>query len=99
MFLTGGGSRNELHRRLVDELDPWLKQYLHNGGIRLLELPAPDTIDLPEPLADMGRLAVAWGLSYPPTEIGEIQPMSAICDIPRPPSFDHTANFVSKDQV
>ena len=44
-------------------------------------------------------MAVAWGLSYPPTEVGHIYPMSAIDDIGPPEAVDSSDRFVSKDQV
>ena len=68
-------------------------------GIRLLDLPVPRTIELPEPLENFGRMAVALGLSYPPTEIGRIVPMRDIEDIPPPVVADPSERFVSKDQV
>ena len=98
-FLTGGGSRNDLHCNVMYQVDDYLKQNYQNDGVRLLELPAPDTIDFPEPLADMGRMAVAWGLSYPPTDIGEIRLESDIPDVPHPGTVDYGEKFVSKDQV
>ena len=99
VFFTGGGSRNDLHRRIVEGLRPWLAEYAQNDGIRLIDIPKPDSIDLPEPLNDLSRLAVAWGLSYPPTEIGEITPMSDIDDVPPPPRRDTSARFVPKEQM
>jgi len=65
VFLAGGGARNLLHRRVVETLDPWLRQYSQNEGTRILELPTPANIDLPVAVSNFGRLAVAWGLSYP----------------------------------
>jgi hypothetical protein len=99
VYLTGGGSRNALHRRIVEALGPWLQHHTKNGGIRLLELPIPRTIDLPMPIEDFQRLGVAWGLSYPPDQIGEITPMSAIDDIPPLAPKRRVESFISKDQV
>lgn len=99
VFLVGGGARNNLHRRVVEALGPWLREYTQNVGIRPLDLPTPKNIDLPVPVADFGRLAVAWGLSYPPSEIGEVLPPSAIEDIPPAKAIDPSGRFVSKDQV
>ena len=62
VFLVGGGAKNDLHRRLINGLDPWLRQQARNGGMRMLELPIPGNIELPVPISDFGRLAVAWGL-------------------------------------
>jgi hypothetical protein len=99
VFLAGGGARNDLHRRIVEELRPWLRLHAHNDGIRLLELPIPPYIDLPVAIPDFARLAVAWGLSYPPSEIGEVLPSSALDDILPAKPADLTDRFVSKDVV
>jgi hypothetical protein len=99
VFLVGGGSKNELHLKRVRELGPWLSKHAQNDGIRLVELPIPTNIDLPEPIRDFNRLAVAWGLSHPPTEIGGFRPPSKIADIPPPQEVDWSSGFVSKDQV
>ena len=99
VFLAGGGAANRLHQDVVEFVGTWLKRDLHNDGIRRLDLPVPAAIDLPEALAEFGRMAVAWGLSYPPTEIGHIYPMSAIDDIGPPEVVDSSDRFVSKDQV
>jgi len=99
VFLVGGGAKNELHHGLVSSLHPWLRQHARNEGMRILELPIPDNIDAPLPIADFGRLAVAWGLSYPPHEIGDILPPSALEDIVPPKPTNPTDRFVSKDQV
>jgi hypothetical protein len=99
VFLAGGGSRNDLHCRIIDALGPWLQQHTGNEGIRLINIPTPASIDLPAPLADLNRLVVAWGLSYPPEEIGEIKPMSNIPDIEPLPHSSYTERYVSKDQV
>jgi len=99
VFLTGGGAENALHRRIVGSLTPWLRQHAQNKGVRILELPKPTNIDLPMDIPHFGRLAVAWGLSYPPSEIGEIFPPSAVKDKQLPSAVDWTRRFVSKDMV
>ncbi len=99
VFLAGGGAANHLHRKTVGALGPWLKEHTPNDGVRLVELPVPRTLELPETLTDFGRMVVAWGLSYPPTEIGEIRAMRDIEDIPRPSVTDRSGRFISKDQV
>ena len=100
VFLTGGGAANGLHRDIVVSIGPWLEHHIKGSeGIRLLKLPVPNAIDLDEPLLDFGRMGVAWGLSYPPTEIGSIKAMSEIEDIPRPVPTDLSRRFISKDQV
>lgn len=99
VFIAGGGANNALHRQIVEALGPWLQYHSQNGGIRLLDLPMPTNIDTPAPLSDFGRLAVAWGLSYPPTEIGDVFPPSAIRDkVPAAPA-DFTNRLVTKEMV
>ncbi len=55
-----------------------------------------DLIDLHD--EDM-REVVAWGLSYPPSEIGEIVQPSAVEDKTPPPVMDWTKRFTSKEVV
>ena len=99
VFLTGGGSKNGLHRKVVESLDKWLKEQTHNDGIRLLDLPKPSTIELPEKIQDFRRMAVAYGLSHLREDIGEIRPMSDIEDILPRSVVDTSDRFTSKDQV
>lgn len=98
VFLTGGGAQNELHRQVVESLNQWAREHTKNNGIRFLPLPAPAGIYLSEPLADFGRLAVAWGLSYPPDQIGEFPPPSSIEKTPGLP-MRRGATYISKDHV
>ena len=99
LFLAGGGAANRLHQDVVSSLGPWLMQHVGNEGVRRLELPVPKAMELSEPLHDFGRMAVAWGLSYPPTEIGRIRPMREIEDVPPPPVRDLSDRYTSKDHV
>ena len=99
VFLAGGGAANRLHQDVVDYVGTWLKREVRNDGIRRLDLPVPSAIDLPERLADFGRMAVAWGLSYLPTEIGRIDAMRDIEDIVPRAIVDSSDRFVSKDHV
>ncbi|MCY4214638.1 MAG: hypothetical protein OXF68_13575 [Gammaproteobacteria bacterium] len=82
----------ELQRKL-------LRQHAHNEGNRVLEIPLPSTVELPEPLDSFGRMVVAWGLSYPPTEIGQINSMRDIEDIPPPAKVDRGGLSPSKEEV
>ena len=99
VFLVGGGSANLLHRAAVEGLDPLLKGLLKNEGIRLTALPQPTGLTMPEPGGDFARLPVAWGLSYAPTEIGEVMAPSEIPDVPRATVRDYLGSYVSKDQM
>ena len=99
VFLTGGGAAHHLHRKIVSSLGPWLEEHTQNDGIRLLELPVPENLIRPVPLSGFGRLAVAWGLSYPPREIGQIHAMRDVEDVERPARVDLSERYISKDQV
>lgn len=99
VFLVGGGAENELHQKSVEALRPWLRDWLKNEGIRLTALPQPAGLEMPEPGGNFARLPVAWGLSYAPTEIGEIIPPSNIPDVPPATVRNYLGNFVSKDQM
>ena len=98
VFLIGGGAGNELHRDVVAAVGPWLEGNVKGEGIRMLDISSPK-IDLPEPVEGFGRLAVAWGLSHPPIEIGRIEPMSAIEDMEPTMGWDWRSSYVSKDQA
>ena len=98
-FLTGGGAENPLHQSIANSLDPWLRTHTENSGIRNVTIQIPETLEAPEPMAGFGRLSVAWGLSYPPTEIGEIKSSSKIEDIEPSKAFDISSSYISKDQV
>lgn len=99
IFLTGGGANHDLHREVVEALGPWLSQFASNAGVRILSLNPPNSIESPVSVKDFGRLAVAWGLSYPPTEIGKPIPPSVIADHEKVTPIDFSQHFVSKDQV
>lgn len=99
VFLAGGGAPNEVHSRVVRDLGPWLRTYTGNDGIDWRQLNAPRDFNLPRKAGDFGRFAVAWGLTYPPSEIGEIMPMSEIEDMPSRRPSDIGGRFTSKDQV
>lgn len=73
IFLIGGGSASELHRRAVDGLDPWLRRYLEDsGGAEVRGVSAPENLIHESPPSTIHRLTVAIGLSYPFFEIPQI---------------------------
>lgn len=99
VFLVGGGASNLVHKDAVSALAPWLRQHARNDGISFISLDLPQNLEVSEPLDDFSRVAVAWGLSFPPREIGEIKLPSAIEDIPQAAPSDYSQHFVSKDQT
>ena len=99
VFLAGGGAVNKLHRKIVESLGPWLREHTRNEGIRILDLPIPRAIELPEKLTSFSQMTVAWGLSYPLTTDIRIEPMSEIEDVPPLAVIDTSDRFISQDQV
>ena len=109
VLLTGGGAANKLHQEVVNWFDEGFRtSHYDTDGIRLVPLPAPRSIDWPEPLEGVAignaaerrfaRLGVAWGLSNPPDDIGEIRPMREVGDV-APQAQRVAERFVSKDDV
>ena len=99
VFLAGGGAGHGLHRSIVTSLGPWLQKNTRNAGIRLIDFPVPSALDLPDPIGDFRRMAVAWGLSHPSWEIGRITGVNDVEDVPRPAVVDLSDRYISKDQV
>lgn len=58
--------------------------YSSCGGIRQLSLARPEDLEADISDAAFHRLAVAWGLSYPETDIGAVTRPCEIDDIARP---------------
>lgn len=99
VFVCGGGAANALHRRVIENLGPWLRRTVSNAGANILNVEKPRQLEVRGESATFGRLAVAWGLSYPRLLIGEIVPPSAIDDLTAPAVRDVSASFISKDDV
>lgn len=97
VFLVGGGAGNKVHRDRVAALHDWLRKHVQNQGIRFVELPLPPGTDLSA--SDFSRLAVAWGLSYEPNEIGKFKLPSQIRDLPPPDQADFSGNYIGKENV
>ncbi len=70
VFVCGGGSRLELYKEaIVEHYKNWRKGKTNIAPCHLVELPKPTNLeadDLPE--SEFHRLAVAYGLSFPPDD-------------------------------
>jgi len=99
LFVAGGGCRFGLVRDAIDEANRRFTTATRAKGLFPSPLAALETLrneDVPEDL--MGRLAVAYGLSFDSLDIGEIRPPREVADIP-PPRPRPPLDPITKDQV
>ncbi|OPX24708.1 MAG: hypothetical protein B1H05_04710 [Candidatus Cloacimonas sp. 4484_140] len=83
IFLCGGGKMmTEFKDYLSKSIVEIQSLYSRKGNLLLQSLPS--LYELPNTITDgyRDRLAVAWGLSYPEHDIGEVERPSEISDIP-----------------
>lgn len=100
LFLSGGGSMMQFYKDTIDRLSQEiLRTYAPCGGLRSLTLGKPENLVGEISKFTYQRFAVAWGLSYPETDIGQITRPSDIQDVPPPVRRDWEGGFVSKDDV
>lgn len=98
LFLCGGGAANNLHRHAMEALTPWLKQHTEAEGVPINALEEPDSLSSNKD-TEPGRLVVAWGLSHPEIDIGDLVRPSEIEDIPKASYRDISDQFVGAEQV
>jgi len=86
IFLCGGGSALEFYRTdVVGHVASWISGYLSNdnNGGRVVRLQKPQNLEAAIDSEHYHRLAVAYGLSSPKFDIGEIINVSEIDGVPR----------------
>lgn len=101
VFLSGGGSVMPFYKSLIEHVSGEIeKLYVPCQGMRRLALTRPEGFR-----ADVGdeiyhRLAVAWGLSYQKTDIGNVSRPGDTDDIAPMDAYDWGGKvFISKDMV
>ena len=99
IFLVGGGAKHDLHRSIVDNLDPWMKRSFPNDGISIVPLNFPNTLDNAGFKIDNARMGVAWGLSFNFNEIGEIHSVSETEDLERKTAKSSRDKYIGKEQM
>lgn len=99
-FLCGGGSNTGFYLEVLEKVNEFWKSD-KTQGLKTTSLPKPADIENHKLLdSDYHRLAVAYGLSFPEYDIGNIKTPSEIDDIHSSETLiDYTKNFVSKDEV
>ena len=96
VFLMGGGAQNRLHKKIVSDLHDWLCGWLNNEGIGIAKIDTAP-VNTETKIHDMGRMAVAWGLSYSLDEIGKPLPPGVIDDEKKPEVLDFEKLFILKE--
>ncbi len=103
MFLSGGGSAMPFYsEELMNAVSERLKSlYIPCRGLQVLTLDRPARLEAEKVDAQTyHRFAVAWGLSYLDTDIGNVVRPSEIGDISPPEVYDWGNRvFISKDMV
>lgn len=82
IFLAGGGKGVAVYREALEAVDHWRENYLTAAPFDIRDLPSLE--DLIAADLDPGqehRFSVAYGLSYPGDDIGEIKPPHEIPDL------------------
>ncbi len=82
IFLAGGGRDVEVYLDALKKVDHWREDYLTAEPFDIRELPSLEDLTAPElDSAREHRFSVAYGLSYPAGDIGEIKPPHEIPDL------------------
>ncbi len=98
LFLSGGASNMAFYHESIKAISQNLaKRYQPCEGIERLALSKPDNLEADVEDDAYHRLAVAWGLSYPETDIGNVTPPSEIPDVPQPPPRDQPSDGIPKE--
>jgi len=102
VFLCGGGGNLKVYREARDIYDEWLVNVARIPGIWPVRLPMPHQDRFKAPGLDetgFHRLSVAYGLSFPWPDIGEIIPPSENEDIELPKSKPLMSRGIGKELV
>lgn len=101
IFLCGGGKSLSIYKRVLGDLNDFWKMSMTTCGFKVLSIPKPANLladSLDGQLYD--RFAVAYGLSHPYYDVGEIRAPGSIDNVrvDRTPKYAHR-EYVSKDLV
>lgn len=100
LFVAGGASQMPFYNEAIGEISDEVRKLWHPcEGIHALPLTKPDGLEADVSDEGFHRLAVAWGLSYPETDIGDVTRPGDIANIAprRERNRDHL--FIGKDAV
>lgn len=100
LFVAGGGQGLAIYRKAIDECSKWLRTHL-DPCLGFDEISPPEPRELHGAFGSdfFPRLSVAWGLTFPIDDIGNIGRPSEIDNIPPREKLDRTEGAITKDQV
>lgn len=98
VFLGGGGHNIRPFRDALDAANNLLTKHTHAHGLVVKSIPKPDNLESEISHGEFHRLSVAYGLSYPRLDIGEVIRPSDIADVPSR-DIEERGEPVTKDQV
>ena len=100
VFSAGGACGMAFYCELIDGISGDLaRMYPPCTGILALSLAKPENLEADVNDEGYHRLAVAWGLSYPDTDIGSVTRPCDIADIPPRRQAEPARPYVSKEMV
>jgi hypothetical protein len=99
VLLCGGGGASPVYQAVVRNLEAWLVKLIGGGRLVQKTVPRPTGLEGDIPDGQFHRLAVAWGLSYPRHEIGDIVPPSDIDDVGPPSLSDYSHLYPAKEHT
>ncbi|MBN2571079.1 MAG: hypothetical protein JXA68_03030 [Ignavibacteriales bacterium] len=103
VFLLGGGCNHPVYKKLLQDINEWMiekLQRLNGNGIKIKEIPIPENLIIDEDTKKYyHRFAVAYGLSFPPEDIGNIRPQNAIEDMTDIPNEIEEFEYIGQEMV
>jgi hypothetical protein len=100
LFVAGGGRGVAIYRNAITGYSEWLRKHLHpcEGFDEISPSKPPELYGKFDP-DFFPRLSVAWGLTFPIDDIGNIGRPSEITHIPPREELDWREGAITKDQV
>lgn len=100
IFVCGGARAIDLYEQVIQGVEAWVHRFIPScPGIRVIPLPKPASLEANIDDADYHRLAVAWGLSHEPHNIGAWDRPSEIDDIPPPRKVDISDRYIGPEMT
>lgn len=99
VFLAGGASQMGAYKEAFKQVSKEVAKNYGFGGLKIMSIEKPQPLEGDIRDDEYHRLAVAWGLSYPSVDIGEVTRPEEIEDVVKTSRATRTTHFVSKDDM